>query len=177
MIRPIVLLALISLTVLASSQSPTSETKSDPTVVIAELSPPSYLPIAREARVIGDVVVAVNIRTDGYVDTATVLSGPALLRQTALDSALKSKFKCDGCASFPVSSHIVYKFELGDTIGCGQAFSPSSESKPERPYPQVTHTADVVTIYDRPVGTCDMEIDHTRVRSARCLFLWKCAWR
>jgi len=168
---------LIAIPATASCQSSMSETKFGPTVVIAELSPLSYPPIARAAGVFGEVVVAVAIRPDGFVDSATVLSGPVMLRQVALDGALKTRLKCDGCESFPASSQIVYKFELGDAIYCAQSNEASGNSKPERPYPQVTHTANVVTIYDRPVGTCDMEIDHTRARSARCLFLWKCGWR
>jgi hypothetical protein len=178
MIRRIVLLALIALPIAVSSQSSLPESAVPQAVVIADLSPLSYPPLARAAHVGGDVVVLVNLRSDGFVDSATVLSGPQMLRQMALESALKTKLKCDGCASFPATSQIVYRFELGEAIYCSQSVEPSKAEKPERPYPQVTYKSNVVNVYDRPFGTCDYaaDIETTRTRSIRCLFLWKCGW-
>jgi hypothetical protein len=178
MIRCIVLLGLITLPTLASGQSFMPESATSPTVVIADLSPLSYPPLARAAHVWGDVIVLVNLRRDGFADSATVLSGPQMLRQVALESALKTRLKCDDCAGSPATSQIVYKFELGEAIYCSQSVEPSKDGKPERPYPQLTYTSNVVNVYDRPFGTCDYaaDIESTRTRSIRCLFLWKCGW-
>jgi hypothetical protein len=135
--------------------------------------------MARAAHVSGDVILAVNLRGDGSVDTATVLSGPQMLRQMALESALKTKLRWDGCAILPASSQLIYRFELGEAIYCLQSIELFSNGKPERPYPQITFTANVVDVYDRPIGTCDYaaDVEKTRARSARCLFLWRCGWR
>jgi hypothetical protein len=172
------LLGLIALPSSASSQSSIPEGATTPPVVIADLSQLSYPPLARAAHVWGDVVVLVNLRRDGFVDSATVLSGPQMLRQVALESALKTRLKCDECTGLPVTSQIVYKFELGEAIYCSQSVESSKDGKPERPYPQLTYTSNVVNVYDRPFGTCDYaaDVETTRTRSIRCLFLWKCGW-
>jgi hypothetical protein len=173
------LIALFAVPVILHSQAANQPAPAEPGPVIAELSTPYYPPIARAAHVSGDVVVAITFQIDGSVATATVVSGPMMLRQVALESALKSRFSCLMCESYPVSMQLTYKFELGETIYCSEAPDPESGRKPERPYPQVTHTANVVSIYTRPFGTCDPEavITKTRSRSIRCLYLWKCAWR
>jgi TonB family protein len=56
-------------------------------------APPIYPPIARAARVSGDVVIALQIQTDGHVSRLRVLSGPAMLEQAALDGVKKWTYK------------------------------------------------------------------------------------
>jgi TonB family protein len=63
-------------------------------VMVTRLSPPTYPPIARMARIVGDVKVQLKIRQDGAVESAQVVSGRALLKQAALDSAQKSTYEC-----------------------------------------------------------------------------------
>jgi len=176
MLRP-VLIAFFAVPVMVHSQVPNPPVATDPGPVIAELPQPFYPPIARAAHVSGEVVVALTFHPDGSVETATVVSGPQMLRQVALESAQKSKFACMACESYPASLQLTYKFELGEAIYCSEAAEPQSDGKPERPYPQVTRAGNVISIYTRPFGTCDPAADRTRSRSIRCLYLWKCGWR
>jgi len=52
-----------------------------------------YPPIARAARVQGDVVIAIVINAKGEVASEKVLSGPPMLQQAALDAVRKWTFQ------------------------------------------------------------------------------------
>lgn len=52
-------------------------------------APPVYPPIAKAARVSGDVVISLQIQTDGRVSRLRVLSGPPMLQQAGLDGVKK----------------------------------------------------------------------------------------
>jgi TonB family protein len=56
-------------------------------------APPDYPPIARAARVQGDVVLRVHIDSDGHVSDQIVLSGPAMLQQAAIDGVRQWVYK------------------------------------------------------------------------------------
>jgi len=105
------------------------------------------------------------------------VSGHPLLKQRALENAQQSQFACKDCGTEDVRSYsLVYTFELGPTSYCtNQADKPSTST--EQPYPRITQSQGHVTIVDQPVGTCDLAgtITYSRVRSAKCLYLWKCA--
>jgi len=60
-------------------------------LVISNVAPP-YPPIARAARVIGNVIVEVNIDAEGNVTSPHVTSGHPLLQQSAADAARRWKF-------------------------------------------------------------------------------------
>ena len=173
------LIAFFAVPIMLHGQAANSPAASDPGPVIAELSPPYYPPLAREAHVSGDVLIALTVRSDGSVEEGTVVSGHPWLRQIALESAQKSRYACPNCNSYPATLQLKYRFELGETIGCSGGPDLPKDGKLERPYPQVTHTGNLISIYERPIGTCDMEVStmKTRARSIRCLYLWKCAWR
>src|SRR6266700_140547 len=66
-------------------------------VVLSKLSSPVFPPVARVARVSGDVEIEVRIRQDGSVESAEVVSGHPSLKAAALDSARQSKFECHEC--------------------------------------------------------------------------------
>ncbi len=76
--------------------------------VLVTLATPVFSPLARQANVEGDVVVAVTVHPDGTAD-ATVVSGNPLLKRSALDSAMQSKFECHHCTA-SVSYSLLYKF-------------------------------------------------------------------
>ena len=48
-------------------------------VVLSKLSPPIYPPLARVARVLGDVEIAIQIRPDGSVASAEVVEWPPII--------------------------------------------------------------------------------------------------
>jgi TonB family protein len=84
--------------VIASAQSTTGNPTPAIWIALTTLSPPVYPPLAREARIMGDVKVQLGIRRDGSVASAEVVSGPPMLQQAALESARKSAFLCQGCS-------------------------------------------------------------------------------
>ena len=171
MIRLTTYFLAISLCYAAFGQSSASGGAPQTGYSIAKLPPPSYPPIALAAHVFGDVVLKIALRGDGSIDSVEALSGPPMLRQPAIDSAKRTQFQCGGCNGSTTSFRVTYKFELGPTLYCNLARDSS--------YPRVTQSTDTVTIADQPFGTCDPEgtIDKVRLRSAKCLFLWKCGWR
>src|SRR5215831_16343680 len=56
-------------------------------VVMSKLAPPRYPSLALQARIQGDVQIAVGVRRDGTVESASITSGHAVLGQAALQSA------------------------------------------------------------------------------------------
>ena len=81
----------------APAQGATGSSGPEAGVVLTKLSPPVYPPLARQARIIGDVKIFVKIRHDGSVASAELFSGHPMLAQAALDSARKSTFECRAC--------------------------------------------------------------------------------
>jgi TonB family protein len=63
-------------------------------VFLAKLHDPVYPPIARTARIYGDIHLTLQIRKDGTIQSVEVVSGPPLLQHAALESA-------QGCAVRP----------------------------------------------------------------------------
>ena len=68
-------------------------------VVMTKLSPPVYPPLARQARIAGDVKIDLRIRQDGSVESATLFSGHPMLALAAIESAKKSTFECRACSA------------------------------------------------------------------------------
>ncbi len=61
-----------------------------------------YPPIARAARIQGDIAITLVIDENGQVTSEKVISGPAMLQQAALDSVMKwrfAPFKANGVAT------------------------------------------------------------------------------
>ncbi len=142
-------------------------------VVLNNVYPPVYPPLARQARIMGDVKIQVRIRKDGSVDSAEVLSGHPMLKEAALKSALKSTFECEtwssgvfnvGCPAAVASFALTYSFGTRDDLdgldcsgakrlrsakcfylwGCGAWHSPPPRK------PAVGHSSDHVMILADP---------------------------
>jgi TonB family protein len=88
-------------------------------IVLAKLSRPIYPPIARQARITGDVEVRVSIRKDGGVVSAYAVTGHPMLREAALKSALSSTFECRGCNDQGATYSLTYTFGLREDVDCG----------------------------------------------------------
>ena len=73
-----------------------------------------YPPIARAARVQGDVVIAIVINAKGEVASEKVLSGPPMLQQAALDAVRKWTFKpfAENGSAVAVSTTVRIPFHL-----------------------------------------------------------------
>jgi TonB family protein len=80
--------------------------------VVDHLHLPFYPPLARQARIAGDVVLEVGVRRDGTVASVKVISGHPMLKQAALESAQKSTFQCQGCTQETNSYALTYTFGL-----------------------------------------------------------------
>jgi hypothetical protein len=145
------------------------------TVVLVSLFKPVYPALARQADISGEVNVVLMVHQDGTT-TAAIESGHPMLRQSALDSAKQSSFECRTCEA-PLAYSLLYTFELTRKGDCCNAFSsptevtqePESISKEGRPQ---TH----IMVMSRHICLCDPPATLTkRVRSLKCLYLWKCS--
>ena len=78
------------------------------------LPPPDYPDSARRTRVEGTVEVEVVIDENGKVLTAKVISGPAVLRDSAVQAALRARFTPTKLSGQPVrvTGKIVYNFKM-----------------------------------------------------------------
>jgi protein TonB len=61
--------------------------------LLIQKTPPTYPPIAKQARVSGTVVIQAAISKNGSVGNLRVVSGPAMLRQAALDAVKTWRFR------------------------------------------------------------------------------------
>ena len=87
-------------------------------VEMTSLFPPVYPPLARQARIMGDVIIQLEIRRDGSVETAEVVSGHRMLKQAALESARQSHFECKGCTGELTPLLLTYSFGIREDGGC-----------------------------------------------------------
>lgn len=154
-----------------SAQSTGNSDKAPGEVVISKLSSPYYPPLARQARITGDVQLVLSVRKDGSVQSTVVVSGHPMLRKAAQESAQQSQFDCRSCKEAVTPYQMIYSFQLGETRYCAMTGGPNSDEQEQEPLPRVTQSENHVTIFDRPVGTCDPEFTLSRkVRSVKCLY-------
>jgi hypothetical protein len=94
-----------------------------------------------------------------------VVQGYPLLVRAATDSVRKSKFECRNYADEAAFYRSTYSFQLGPTSYCAETTSGIKDSEKEEPYPRVSQSANTVTLFDRPVRTCDLKfkITHNKV--------------
>lgn len=144
-------------------------------VFLTKLSPLSYPPLARQTRIAGDVALMLGVRQDGSVESAVVVSGHPLLQQVALDSARQSQYECRKCSQGITSYRLVYTFQLVSPTDCCKADdASSSKDQQDQAIPRVTQSQNHVTVVDQPLCICDPAIDVRKVRSVKCLYLWRC---
>jgi len=178
---PLLALAIPLAGSVAKSQSggitPADAFHGKPTLV--KLAPPVYPAIARAAQVAGDVEVNLEIRSDGTVQSAFTISGPPLLINAALDSARQSQFECRDCGEAAAPIHLTYTFQLIDTTaGCCTTAESASKGAPSGPTPGVTQSQSHITILVYQQSTWQpVAIIRAKVRSPKCLYLWKCSLR
>ena len=175
-VRMGLLATVVGLNAFAQQTAPTPASDvSKGNVVLVSLFKPVYPSLARQADISGEVNVSVNVNQDGTT-TATIESGHAMLRQAAIDSAKQSHFECRNCAA-PLSYSLVYTFELTRKGDCCNAFSSPTEVTEE---PETINNEGRpqtgVTVASRHICLCDPPATMTkRVRSIKCLYLWKCS--
>jgi TonB-like protein len=154
---------------LAQSDAKADDSKG--AVVLVKLSEPVYPTISRTAHVSGDIVVMLGVHQDGSIEFAEVISGPPLLREAALQSARQSQFECRKCSDGITPYQMVYTFQLNNSCDC------DADSKQGQPPPGVTQSENHVTLVAQSACLCDPSAEIVKVRSAKCLYLWKCGVR
>jgi TonB family protein len=162
----------VFLAAVPESSAQSAQTQED--IALTNLFQPVYPPLAKQTRITGDVELALELRKDGSLGSASVVSGHPLLKQAALDSAQRSQFECRNCSEGVHSFKMLYSFQLGPTSYCTDGSETSKSGEKQQAYPRVIESQNHVTVIDRPVGTCDLARDLRKVRSAKCLYLWKC---
>ena len=164
------LAAVVSLPSSVAQSSPSagaSPNTSQGAPILAELFLPVYPPLARVAHIEGEVNVLLEVRRDGSIESARVVSGSGFLRQAAIDSAQQSEFECLDCSDAAIPYHLIYSFQLGP-----------SRCTNERNGPLVSQSKNHVTVVDNPTIICDSPVHGLwKVRSAKCLYLWRCGLR
>lgn len=145
-------------------------------VVLSNLSDPAYPPLARQARIAGDVDLMLAIRRDGSVESAVVVSGHPMLTQAALDSARQSQFECRGCGNAVTSYALKYTFQIAPRDPPKECDNQQTEAQPPAEVDSLRHQ---VKVFTWELWTCDPTTSATFVlfRSARCLYLWRCGRR
>jgi TonB-like protein len=158
------------------AQSPTPRINQQNAAVLTNLSPPVYPPIALTAHVTGEIVVLLNIRRDGSVESAMAISGPPLLQQSALTSAKQSQFQCFQCIQEQTPYHLFYAFRLDMPPGACTGPDPCSTPPSVERAPELALSANHITLTNHVIPVCICEFGK-KVRSAKCLYLWKCGIR
>jgi TonB family protein len=159
---------LVALAHAALAQGTSSSQTPNTGIVLTKLSPPVYPPLARQARIMGDVSIRIGIQKDGSVVSAEVISGHPMLKQAALESAQKSTFECRTCSEEVTPYSLTYTFAFRDDGDCCNGGEGA---------PVVTQLEGHVTIAAAAQCICDPSVSYIRVRAAKCLYLWKCGLR
>lgn len=157
----------------AWAQSPQSPDAGQVGVVLTKLADPTYPPLARQARIMGDVDLMLNIRRDGSVESGVVVSGHPMLKQAALDSAQQSQFECRGCSEATTSYALKFKFQ----IVLSDPPKDCDAQTDKQLLVEIDSSRHNVTVSTWGMWTCDPASRILKVRSARCLYLWKCGTR
>jgi len=113
--RPTCVGILILIPFLCPAQQPTAVSESVFNDHVIERTEPVYPPIAKAARVVGTVVIDVQVGVDGKIASAKVVSGPAMLQQAALDCVKKWTLKQfeKGGIPFVAAGRVSIVFSLG----------------------------------------------------------------
>jgi hypothetical protein len=140
---------------------------------ITKLAPLIYPPLARVTRIDGDVELKLEVRPDGTAASATAVHGHPLLVPVALENAEQSQFACEKCGEDVRSFRLIYRFELSPPDR-GSEKGQATTINPEHPGLRITYSEGHVTVSDQPICLCDPGPDHRKVRSLKCLYLWRC---
>lgn len=108
---PFPLIAALSLALSPSSLSQTRDSRT-PHAIVDHLQLPVYPPLARQARIAGDVELEIKVRPNGTVASARLISGHPMLVRAAIDSATRSTFVCQECKEDTTLYSLTYTFGL-----------------------------------------------------------------
>jgi hypothetical protein len=145
-------------------------------IVLTELRGAAYPRLARNAAIQGKVELKLRFKGDGTLESVDVVrADPTLFVEAVIGSARASRFECAHCVAVPDYS-LTYEFQI-------VASDPEQYCKTpdEQTPPKLDPSLHKVTVFANEVWTCDLSSvirrTPTRVRSAKCLYLWKCGLR
>ena len=166
----------------SSGYARTSDGDSAPQVILIKLYPPKYPEIAIMAGTAGAVTLTVSVRPDGIVKSVKIVSGDRALTQAAVQSASQSQFQCRGCTGLTEKS-LTYTFRPSQVPADPCCCSSRPGVRKTSPTTQVSQIGDHITVTAPPLCVCPDACtaawakSHSRFRSAKCLYLWKCGMR
>jgi hypothetical protein len=131
-----------------------------------EFHAPAYPQMARIANIYGTVEIHLTISEGGMIDIKNATGHPILV-QAALESVKLSKLSCEYCERGPAEFSLIYDFIVRGSE-CGN-FSLNIPPGVLDTFNHVTISTDRFCFQD-PAGVWTK-----RVRSLRCLYLWRCA--
>src|SRR5215471_16792554 len=167
-------LVLLSITVLALIDvAAQSVTATHSGASLSKLYDPVYPPLARQARITGDVVLSLHIHQDGSVESVEVVSGHPMLKDAALQSAKNSEFQCPGCEDVMTGYSLIYTFGLTNNERCCELGEAPNGKQQGELKPGVFQAENHITVLAEPTCLCDPSAIR-RVRSAKCLYIWRC---
>jgi TonB family protein len=171
---PLLFLSIVVLAVIEIAAQSVATPHAGP--FLSKLYDPIYPPLARQAGISGDVVLSLRIRQDGSIESVDLVSGHPMLIVAAIKSAQASHFECTDCARTVPEYSLTYEFRI-------LASDPEQYCKSgyqQRP-PKLDASLHKVSVFANEIWTCDpsatIRRTYTKVRSAKCLYLWKCARR
>jgi TonB family protein len=172
--RCLILLSVLTVTFLgsvaSSAQGQTETDSSKSEIALSRLFPPTYPRLAQQARITGAVEISLHIRPDGTVESADIISGHPMLKDSALESARQSQFECKECAQALTSYRLTYRFDIVPRDPAKTCAEPE-QTPPSAMIDTFKHE---VTVFAWGMWTCDPRVELIRVRSVKCLYLWKC---
>lgn len=158
----------------SQEQSPSQPDATQVGVVLSKLSAPEYPPMAQAARVAGDVELKLEIRQDGSIGSAAVVSGPPMLRQAAVDSAKRSQFECRSCVQAVTPFSLKYSYQIVPRDAPEDCNGIQAVPNPPAKVDILRHE---VKVFAWEKWKCDPEVTSVPVRSVKCLYLWRCGHR
>jgi len=141
-------------------------------VMLTSLYPPVYPRLAAQAAIHGDVELDLLIGRDGALKSVNVINGHSMLREAAIDSAKKSQFECTQCSS-DVSYSLTCQFRIMPTDPDQYCSNTAGGTPP----PKLDSSSHQVVVFAEEMWTCDPAVSYRKVRSPKCLYLWKCGIR
>jgi hypothetical protein len=124
----VVLLVAIATGCTAFTQTDSRSEMSKNDVVVISLFNPTYPPLARQARISGEVELKVGIRRDCGIESAVAVGGHPMITQAALNSGRQSRYECQRCSGEMTLYSVIYSFQLG------------TETSPDWPCPEENKT-------------------------------------
>jgi TonB family protein len=167
-LAPLMLIVAVATVEHGLAQSVQSPDATPNGAVLTKLSDPTYPPLARQARITGDVDLMLTIRQDGSVESAVLVSGHPMLTQAVLDSARRSQFECSRCAEGGYRYPLKYKFGI-----ISQGYPKDCDMEKDPPA-AVDSTRHEISVSSWAMMICDPSTTIIRARSAKCLYLWRC---